>query len=235
MRVFALFSLAATLLLAGPETGEVTAVTDEHIQARLANAQPGMSAITLRDYEGGEIITRQCVVTEASGDEATLRCEPFELFEQRALPNIRLSVEPGDRVILRPLGQSATVIAPSATRYVRVLDRFSEYRFVHPDLFAAQLRRSKTPVPEQKHMQRFCDRQMVGTLIFALKDGDYVVDCQSFATLAFRADAASQTSEPTLPFFNRLETIKRGFFSWGKPRKVDDFERHYRDFVTKDF
>ena len=234
MRFFVFFAGMVSAVLATATTGTVTAIEKPAIHAQIEGAAKGMSAIILKRYEGGETIIRQCVVTGTRADRAELSCQPFELFEQPALPRIKLAVEVGDPVVLRPLGQSATVIAPTASRYVRVLDRFRDYRFIHPDLFAAELRMSKTPVPKREEIQRFCDRQLVGTLIFALSEGDYVVDCQSLATLAFHADTPVE-AEPVLPFFNRLEPIKRGFFSWGKPKRINDFDKHYRDFVTKDF
>jgi hypothetical protein len=235
LRIFFALICSFSLALAARESGVVTATDDTRIQAEIAGAQKGMSAIILRRYEGGEIISRHCTVTRAGASRADLACEPFELFQQAALPGIELAVKPGDRVILRPLGGSATIIAPNATRYVRVLDRFSrEHRFIHPDLLAYELRLEKTPAPTRKEMQRFCDRQMVGTLIFALDDGDYLLDCQSFATLEYRADTPPK-AEAMSPFFHRLDPIKRGFFSWGTPGKIRDFDRYYRDFVTKDF
>lgn len=219
-------------LYAAPIEGRVSEAAGERIVALLPGAKAGQSAIVLYRYEGGEAISRECVVTDA--DRGELICRPFEQFDQDSVPKVILPVKPGDRVIAGPLSATALIIAPSAGRYVRVQDRHKNYRFIHPDLFAAQLTKADNPVPKTEAFKTFCDAWMVGTLIFALKDGDWIVDCQSFTALAFHADTPV-TEEAAKPFYHRLDPIERGFFSWGTPKTIADFDAHYQSLIQKEF
>ena len=229
--IFLSLFLAASSI-AAPIEGVVVAVKDNHVIADLPGAKAGLSAIVVYAYDGGEAISRQCTVID--GAKAELVCEPFEQFDQDSVPGLLLPVRAGDKVIAGPLSTTAMIIAPSAARYVRIQDRYPGYRYIHPDLFAGQLNKADNPNPKQDEFRTFCRNWMVGTLIFALNDGDWIVDCQSFAALDFHANTADAET-PMKPFYHRLDPIKRGVFAWGTPKTIADFNAHYKSLIQKEF
>lgn len=226
-----LLSLLSLAAWAAPLTGNVTAVSDDRVLTDLNGVPAGLSAIVIYPYEGGETIVRECTATGNGGE---LICRPFEQFDQNSVPGLKLPVRVGDRVIAGPLFKTALIIAPTAGRYVRILDRHRGYRFVHPDLFAAQLEKASNPNPKTDDFKTFCRTWMAGTVIFGLEDGDWVVDCQSFTALEFHADTPAPETVMK-PFFHRLDTIERGFFAWGTPKEIGDFNTHYRSLIQKEF
>lgn len=228
-----LFLFVPLLLLAEPKVGTVSEVAKNNIKATVGGAIVGESAIVLFDYGEGSIITKSCVVTRSDLNSADLKCERFSQFDQDSMPKADIEARVGDRVIVAPLSNYALVIAPSASRYVRVVEANKHLKFIHPDMFALELRKDKNPHPKVKDFQNFCDRELVGTVIFALDDADYTVDCKSFVLIRSNPVDLVQEQNSMKPFFHRLLPIKKGFFAWFTAEEIKDFNKHYKSFIKE--
>ncbi|MDR3347379.1 MAG: plasminogen-binding N-terminal domain-containing protein [Helicobacteraceae bacterium] len=206
------------------------------VKVDVKGAALGSSAVIIYSYDSGEMISRECVVAKATKNGAEIDCKPFALFNQDSVPVFVPPITRGDRVVFEPLSQSAIIIAPTIDRYVRAADRNKRLRLIHPDLFAIALTKKSNPTPSQDDFSAFCDRQMAGVVILALSDGDYVLDCQSFALLSVSADNPSLLDEEVvMPFFHRLNEIGGGFFAGVKTVSPKDFDAYYKQLINKDF
>lgn len=229
----AILFLLPLWLLAEPKAGVVTEINQNQITASVSNAKIGESAIVLFEYLGGKIITKECVVTASDQAQAELDCKRFSQFDQDAMPQVDMSAKVGDQVIVAPLSNFALVIAPSASRYVRVLEREKTLHFIHPDIFAIMLAKQKNPNPNRSDFKQFCQNELVGVVIFALDSGDHTVDCQSFVLQ--KTETSTPTKDDAMkPFFHRLNKIEKGFFAWLTPKEIKEFDSHYKKLIKKD-
>lgn len=228
--VFLFFPL---ILFAEPKVGSVSKIDQNIITASVANAIVGESAIVLFDYLEGSIITKSCVVIRSDETSADLKCERFSQFDQDSMPKADIAVKAGDKVIVAPLSNYAVVIAPSASRYVKVVEQNKNIKFIHPDIFALELRKAKNPHPKIKDFQKFCDRELVGNIIFALDDGDYMVDCRSFVLIRSDRGTSAKENEIMKPFYHRLLPIKKGFFAWLTKKEIKEFNSYYKPFIKE--
>ncbi|MDR0664149.1 MAG: plasminogen-binding N-terminal domain-containing protein [Helicobacteraceae bacterium] len=218
-----LLALAATAFASAE--GRVVSVERNEALIAVKGAKAGMSAIIIYEYDGGETIAAKCAAISADDASARLRCEPFTLYDQDSTPTLTLPIRKGDKAIFAPLGQSAIVIAPNVDRLVRAQSRRLDLDYIHPDLFAHQLAKDDKTSPNAQDFRDFCDRYLVGTIVFALNDGDYIVDCQTLAALEI-SPVRAQTSQSVFPFFNRLGI---------KSDRAEAFDAYYKRLISKEF
>jgi hypothetical protein len=183
--------------------GKIVSVDRGEVKAAINGAKAGMSAIVIYEYDGGETISAKCATISADASSAQLKCEPFTLYDQNSIPTLTLPVRKGDKALFAPLGKNAIAIAPNVDRLVRAQSKRPDLNFMHPDLLAHQLAKEDKTEPEISDFQEFCNRYLVGTIVFAFNDGDYLVDCQTFAAIEVLSGEGAN-SKSALPFFNRL-------------------------------
>lgn len=201
--------------------------------ARVSGAKEGMSAAIVRSYGGGRVISHNCVVIKAETDSAELSCQPFDLFDSDAVPSLTLPIRKGDQAILTPLDKTALIVAPNVDRFVAAQAANRHLRFVHPDLFAVELGRENNPAPSAKEFAAFCGAWLIGSVIFALEDGDYTVDCATFSLLSFTA-ANHKGGNVEMPFFHRLDPITSGVFSGREIVNAKEFDAYYKNLFIRE-
>ena len=214
--------------------GVVQTVSDNTITVQAQGALKGSSAFVVHRYAGGETISQACVVQSVSGDTATLLCKPFDYFDQDSIPTLNLKPKRGDTVLFVPLMHSAVIIAPTVERYVRAQEAHRDMHLVHPDLFAAMLTNDSNPKPTPADFAAFCSRQMVGVVILALSDADYMLDCDSFGLLAKKPEN-SAAGQAVMPFFHRLNVINKSWWTKTRPIPITEFDDYYKQFIQKEF
>jgi hypothetical protein len=210
----------------GATEGAVIESDGAVITAAASNAKAGMSAIVIYSRGGVEAIGAKCATIDADGKAARLKCEPFTLYDQDSVPTLTLTIKKGDKVIFSPLSRSAIAIAPNADRLIRAQSKRPNLRYVHPDLFAHELVKNGETRPSVKDFRAFCDRYLVGAIVFAFSDGDYLTDCQTFATLEISPDSAAANARQAFPFFNRLGIASEA---------IGDFDAYYKRLLSKEF
>ncbi|MDR0746869.1 MAG: plasminogen-binding N-terminal domain-containing protein [Helicobacteraceae bacterium] len=227
------FVCAGALMLFASAAGYVEEVDGGRVFTHAAGAKEGMSAVIVRSYDGGRVISHRCVVIEAQPQSAELSCEPSELFDSDAVPSLTLPIRKGDQVILAPLDKTALIVAPNVDRFVSAQAANQDKRFIHPDLFAVELSTENNPAPGAKEFVDFCGAWMIGSVIFAMQDGDYIVDCATFSLLSFKA-ANHRSSTAEMPFFHRLNPITSGVFSGKKVVNTGEFDAYYKKMFMKE-
>jgi hypothetical protein len=211
----------AAIAFAGAQ-GKVISVDQNDVLVSVEGAKSGMSAIILYEYKSDSTISARCATIKAEKTTATLKCSPFNLYDQSSAPTLTLPIRKGDKAIFTPLGSSAIVIAPDLDRYVKA--RRADLTYVHSDLFAHQLVTDDVAKPTIADFRRFCDRLLVGAVVFAFNDGDYTVDCQTFAILEIAPYSAAASKKSILPFFHRLGAIDN---------EIGDFDAYYKRLIKE--
>ncbi|MDR2904368.1 MAG: plasminogen-binding N-terminal domain-containing protein [Helicobacteraceae bacterium] len=200
------------------EVEEFEGATDENESSEII-AKPTAYSELQNIAPKDQIITNRCEVIATREDDfnllgkvfviATLKCEPFTAIDQNSVPTLRIAPREGDRVVFAPLYQNAVIIAPSVESLLAAQDRYKEFRFIHPDLLALVLMKEDRETPIKEDFAAFCDRYLVGTLVFVLEDGDYLADCHTFKEFNFfAADNAMQNARRNAissPFYHRLK------------------------------
>ena len=138
-------------------------------------------------------------------------------------------VKEGDRVRIGLLGKSMSIIAPDQKRYMEVRALRPDVFWIHPDIFGVALKEEGNPVPEKKDFQQFCKENVIGTLVFALDDAVYDVDCVSFKVIDKKL-LPYQSEKAEKPFYNRVGDIERGFFDFGQ-ETIGDFSPYYKSIL----
>lgn len=222
-------------LYAQPKHGVVSEVTKNGVVASVDGALVGEMAIVLLDYGEGSIITHSCAVNRSNEHSADLICKRFDNFDQDSIPKVDIDPKVGDRVVVAPLSNYILIVAPSASRYVKSLSRQQDKIAIHPDLFALELRKEKNPHPKVADFQRFCKKELIGTVVFALDDGDYEVDCGTFMLIRSNQFVSGEEKDAMKPFFHRIHPVKKGFFAWAIKKEISNFDRHYRSLIKERF
>jgi hypothetical protein len=202
--------------------GRVISVDQNDVLVSVEGAKAGMSAIILYEYKNDSTISANCATIKADKTTATLKCSLFNLYDQSSAPTLTLPIRKDDKALFTPLGSSAIVIAPDLDRYVKA--RRADLSYVHSDLFAHQLVTDDVTKPTIADFRRFCDRLLVGAVVFAFSDGDYTVDCQTFALLEVAPYSAAASKKQILPFFHRLGAIDN---------EIDDFDAYYKRLIKE--
>jgi hypothetical protein len=227
-----LLSLVPFLLLASPLSTTLLSVDNDRATARVEQAEPGLSGIVVRRFneEHSAIIAGARVTGyDAQSRIAGLTLSPYEGLEQNALPQGTWSPKQGDELILSPDYSRALLIAPSATVYDRVSDALKTLHWVHPDRFAAFLSISGHPTPTREDFSNFCTENAVGLLYIQLESQLYTLDCKSFSLL-HTAEAPMPDGETKLPFYSRVDTIRKAL--WGEGSSdLEAYAPHYLELI----
>ena len=182
MKKLILFMSVAVALFADVST-RVTAVDKTSVSVEPKEGiVKGQSAFVIREFANGHsVMIATCVVEEGL---TTLACRPFDYLEHDSLSLVRSDIREGDLVRIGLLSNSMSIIAPDQKRYLQVKEMRPNVFWVHPDIFAVALKEEGNPVPTKQDLQKFCKDNVIGTLVFALEEMIYDVDCVSFEVIA---------------------------------------------------
>ncbi len=227
-----LLTLLPALLTATTLTTSLTGVNDDKATAEVAQAEPGLSGVIVRhfnDVHSSIIADAKVTAYDAQSHIAQLDLRPYEGLKQNALPQGTWSPRQGDTLILAPDYSRALLIAPDATVYDRITAAFKTLHWVHPDRFAAFLSVPGHPSPTAEDFSEFCTENAVGLLYIHLDTTLYTLDCKSLALL-HTADAPVTRSAVKLPFYSRVESIRKALWGTGSS-DMDAYDPYYLELI----
>jgi hypothetical protein len=231
---FLILSLLPFLLLASPLPTVLLSVDGDRATARVEQAEPGLSGIVVRRFnDEHSAIIADAIVTayDAQSGIASLRLSPFGALEQNALPRGTWSPEQKDELLLAPDYARALLIAPNATVYDRVTASMKTRQWVHPDRYAAFLSVTGHPTPTREDFTGFCMENAVGLLYIHLESRLYTLDCKSF-TLLHTAEAPMPENGVKLPFYSRVDTIRKALWGTGSS-DLETYAPHYLELIRE--
>ena len=227
-----LLTLLPALLTATTLTTTLTGVSDDKATAEVAQAEPGLSGVIIRHFNevhSSIIADAEVTAYDAQSHIAQLQLRPYEGLKQNALPQGTWSPRQGDTLILAPDYSRALLIAPDATVYDRITAAFKALHWVHPDRYAAFLSVSGHPSPTREDFSEFCTENAVGLLYIHLDATLYTLDCKSLSLLQ-TADAPVARSAVKLPFYSRVESIRKALWGTGSS-EMDAYDPYYLELI----
>lgn len=212
MRKIALIMLCSLPLFAGffPQTVHTSVKSIQGNAIKLNSSFPvvGMSGVVVHNY-GSELaaITGRIVQTAADGSAAALG---VDVLEHDALPTIKTTIAPNDKVIGGYLYENVLVLAPDADTYAKIVA--SEHkRWIHPDLYAVYLSSEGEEGVTKANLANFAKKYQVGLVYIVRKNSAVLLDPISGKIVAQKS-MSGLPKEGKFPFFMRLEPIKSGWF-----------------------
>ena len=221
-----------TALTAGGEPRTVTTtlenVKGDRATVSVGDIPVGVSGIVIHAYDQThKAIVASVVVTERGETTTTLKLLPYKGLEQPNLPTIKTEAQNGDTVILGYLYDHVLPIVPNQKSFEIAKESFPKLRLIHPDIFAAELAKDKSPLPYKDHFQKMCEKMHLGIVMFMFKDGTDFIDCVSWVKVGESTVTSVDADQFKQPFFNRFEEIPTAFYDWTE-YKVHDFDRFYK-------
>ncbi|RUM65991.1 MAG: hypothetical protein DSZ06_04085 [Sulfurospirillum sp.] len=195
------------------------------------NFAKGASAVVLRKFDDQhEAIIANAVVIEGKNSKLILKLSPYNDLTQDVLPNYDIPPKAGDKVLLNHLYNRAMIIAPNQESYLKVRRDYSNFDWVHPDLFALKLVSSFHSKPTKEQFQEECKDDTIGLIFFVIKDKTYIVDCKSFKAISY--SPITPATKKTKPFYSRLKETRGKLGGLFGGDKIDDFDRYYTKLLT---
>jgi hypothetical protein len=221
-------------LLAQTLSTTLISVNGEQGTVKLAQAQAGLSGVVVRHFneEHSAIIANAYVNSYNTESKiADLSITPYDGLQQNSLPKGNWTPRTGDEVLIAPDYTRALLIAPDSTVYDRISAAFKTLSWVHPDRFTAHLSMAGHPSPTQEDFNGFCTDNSVGLLYIYLEHSLFTLDCKSLSLLQV-SHAPVVYDTINLPFFNRVESIREGF--WGEGSDImDDYAPYYLELMEE--
>lgn len=227
-----LLALLATSLTASEEPRTVTAplenLHENEATVAAGNIPVGVSGIVIHAYDQThKAIVASVVVTQGGEAYTKLKLLPYRGLVQPNLPTIKTKPQNGDTVILGYLYDRVLPIVPNQESFEKAKESFPKLRLIHPDLFAAELAKDKSPLPYRDHFAKMCEKMHLGLVMFMFKDGTDFIDCVSWVKVGSSDVTSIDAEHFKQPFFNRFEEIPSAFYDWSE-YKIEDFDRFYR-------
>ena len=187
------------------------------------NAPIGSSGVVIHNFdkEHATIVARAELIKPDM-----IKYKIFDALKQEALPTPNILPKTGDKVILNYLYDRALIIAPNFKTYENIQKLHPKIEWLHPDLFAAELSKSKNPAPSKEDFKNFCNKFAVGLIYFALNNKGYFVDCYSFKKVSSE-NIVIQKGDVKLPFYSRIKEIETGWFNFYGASEVKDYTNYY--------
>lgn len=160
----------------------------------------------------------------------TIKYKVFDALKQEALPTPKILPRVGDKVILNYLYDRALIIAPNFKTYENIQKLHPDIEWLHPDLFAAELSKTKNPAPSKEDFKNFCNRYSIGLIYIALNNKGYFVDCYSFKKVGSE-NIVIQKGDIKLPFYTRIKEIETGWFNFYGASEVKDYTNYYSNLL----
>ncbi|WP_456380946.1 plasminogen-binding N-terminal domain-containing protein [Hydrogenimonas sp.] len=237
IRYILAFLAFTTLLLASGEPRSVTTTLQtprgEEATVPVGGIPEGVSGIVVHAYDAThKAIVASVTVTESGETSSRVRLLPFKGLEQPNLPTIGTKPREGDTVILGYLYDRVLPIVPNLKSLEKAKESFPKLHLIHPDLFAVELAKEKSPLPYRKDFRKMCEKMHLGLVMFMFEDGTDFIDCISWVKVGSSDVASVDASKFKQPFFNRFEEIPSAFYDWSEYR-IENFDRFYRKLERK--
>jgi hypothetical protein len=190
---------------------------DKNGQITLANALPqGMSGIVVHEYGNGLSAITNAVVTQKNGKATLLK---HTAIPHNNIPNIKTASKVNDRVILGNFYNNALLIAPDATSYANITQKFKK-RWIHPDRFAVDFMKNRESKITLDNLEEFAKKNQVGLVLIATNSGVLILDPISKKFIAKKSIPVN-TDKAMKPFFARFKQIDTSVFGISKVTLVE--------------
>ncbi len=186
----------------------------------------GVSGVVIREFDKEhETIIAQATVVKNNQGEITLQLSKFDDLQQDVLPTYKIPPKIGDKVMLNYHYNRAMIIAPSKENYDEIQKNYSNFNWVHPDIFATFLSSKFKADPTRENFQDECREDSIGLLIFAIKDKAYVVDCKTFTPI--QSSPITPSKSIKTPFYTRIKEVKGRMMGLFGGSSVKDYNSYY--------
>lgn len=219
MYKIALIALISVPLFAGffPQTVH-TSVKSVHGNTITLNSKfplNGMSGAVIHNYGNNlTAITSRLTQTSSKGQAVLLDAE---VIDHDALPSIKTSVSPKDKVIGGYLYNNVLLLAPDADTYAKITSS-KQKKWIHPDLFAVYLSVQGDDIPTKENLASFAKKFQIGLIYIVHQNTAVLLDPIS-GKIVGQKNMGGLPKEGQFPFYMRLESLKSGWFGRGESAK----------------
>ena len=212
MYKIALIALISVPLFAGffPQTVHTSIKSVKGNSITLNSKFPvnGMSGAVIHNY-GHDLtaITSRLTQTSSNGQAVLLDAD---VIDHEALPSIKTSVSPKDKVIGGYLYNNILLLAPDADTYAKITSS-KQKKWIHPDLFFTYLAVVGDDIPTKENLASFAKKFQIGLIYIVRKDSAILLDPIS-GKIVGQKNMTGLPKEGKFPFYIRLNAIESGWF-----------------------
>ncbi|MEA2047727.1 MAG: plasminogen-binding N-terminal domain-containing protein [Campylobacterota bacterium] len=211
-RIALLISFFGTPLFAGffPQTvhTSIKSVDGKNITLKQNFPINGMSGAVIHNYgDGLSAITSRITQTSTKGEAILLDAD---VIDHEALPSIKTSVSPKDRVIGGYLYNNILLLAPDANTYAKITSS-RQKKWIHPDLFAVYLSVLGDNRPTKENLASFAKKFQIGLIYIVRKNRAILLDPIS-GTIVGEKKMSGLPKKGQFPFYMRIKAPESGWF-----------------------
>lgn len=212
MRKIALITLLSLPLFAGffPQTVHTSVKSVQGQSIKLNSSFPvvGMSGVIVHNY-GNDIsaITSRIAQTSSDGSATLLGTD---VLQHDALPTIKTTVVPNDKVIGGYLYSNVLLLAPDADTYAKIIASDNK-KWIHPDLYAVYLSTEGEEGVTKENLADFAKKYQIGLVYIVRKNTAVLLDPIS-GKIVSQKPLSGLPKEGKFPFYMRLEALDSGWF-----------------------
>ena len=168
----------------------------------------GMSGVVIHNY-GHDLtaITSRLTQTSSKGQAMLLDAA---VIDHDALPSIKTSVSPKDKVIGGYLYSNVLLLAPDADTYAKITSS-KQKTWIHPDLFAVYLSVVGDDIPTKENLASFAKKFQIG-LIYIVRQNTAVLLDPISGKIVGQKNMSGLPKEGHFPFYMRLQSLESGWF-----------------------
>ncbi|SFV53594.1 hypothetical protein MNB_SM-7-943 [hydrothermal vent metagenome] len=211
-------------------------VYEDEAVIHIEKVDVGMSGFVIKKFPfGHSSIIAQGVVQkfDPSTKKATLKIEPYHLFDNESLPTLNKKVEKGDEVLLGFGYSRALLIAPTEEIYYKITKQNPNIKWIHPDIFATILSLKGHPTPLASDFISFAHSMFIGLIFIYVDKKLYMLDALSLQTLQTYNVPFQATTKPHLPFYTRVKKIRANWFGEGSST-LKAYKPYYQKLLQED-
>jgi len=199
-------------------TTTITSVDSNNVQVATSVPQ-GTSGIVIHNY-GNKLSAITHLIVSTGDKQATIH--PYQELGDTKLPNIKSSVEKGDKVIFGNFYSNLLLIAPNEESYRKATQRFKR-NFIHPDIYAMDLIVNGAHQISFDNLKKFAQKNQIGLVLITTKENIMVLDPISSKYLATLPPITTLNTTTISPFYARFEQISNGFFGTESNQKFLEY------------
>lgn len=168
----------------------------------------GMSGAVIHNYGNGLTAITSRITQTSSNGQATLL--DADVIDHEALPSIKTSVSPKDKVIGGYLYNNILLLAPDANTYAKITSS-KQKKWIHPDLFAVYLSVVGDDIPTKENLASFAKKFQIG-LIYIVRQNSAVLLDPISGKIVGKKNMTGLPQKGQFPFYMRLKSLESGWF-----------------------
>ena len=192
------------------------------------NLKIGQSGVVVRNLGDFNSIIKNATLIKIEDTKCIVNFSEFNSLTQIALPSLKENPKVGDKIIFNSLYNKGLVIAPNAKTYSKIINKYSDKSWIHPDIFATYLESENNPAPTKESFNKFCNAYSIGLVYFIL-DREYIVDCNSFKVIDIKNIELEDNENEIKPFYSRLGELTANFFSFKD--EIKNYKEYYKNLL----